>query len=165
MPEDEDHDDVLVSKTSEVFCYSSESTRDIIFQPDHIQNIEMTQDHSLTYARSNVLLSMKKSAPHKTKACLLRTGFVRVSMCVCTASLGGSCNHLAALLYGLEEFVRFGLRDKDKESPTSKLCKWNRPRAKKEVARKVIDVSLHCPTFRLRKCRDPKLLYYPLPPS
>lgn len=66
--------------------------------------------------------SMKKYAPYKTKICLLSSGKVKLALCTCTAGLAGCCNHVAALLYALEEFVRFGLHDEE-ESPTSRLCK------------------------------------------
>ena len=34
--------------------------------------------------------------------------------CVCPAGLAGCCNHVAALLYALEEFVRLGLTEESK---------------------------------------------------
>ena len=34
--------------------------------------------------------------------------------CVCPAGLAGCCNHVAALLYALEEFVRLGLREESR---------------------------------------------------
>ena len=48
---------------------------------------------------------------------------VKIALCTCTAGLGGVCNHIAALLQALEEFVRLELREEDDTSPTSQLCK------------------------------------------
>ena len=89
---------------------------------------------------------MKKTKPYKRKICLLSNGMVKVALCTSTAGLAGSCNHVAALLYALEEFVRFGLRE-EVDSPTSRLCKWNRPRGKKVQPKKVVDVRLHRASF------------------
>ena len=95
------------------------------FRSGHVQQIEMVEGGEFSFVRCNVLPSMKKCAPYKAKVCLLPNGMVKMALCTCTAGLSGCCNHVAALLYALEEFVRFGLRDEE-ESPTSRLCKWNR---------------------------------------
>ena len=91
------------------------------------------------YVRCKILPSMRKTQPHRTKVCLFSdTGMVKMALCTCSAGFGGCCNHVAALLYALEEFARFGHREKDEDSPTSRLC----PRARKEIARRVVDVRM-----------------------
>ena len=107
------------------------------FRSGHVQQIEMVEGEEFSFVRCNVLPSMKKCAPCKTKVCLLPNGMVKMALCTCTAGLSGCCNHVAALLYALEEFVRFGLRDEE-ESPTSRLCRWNRPRLKKVKLKKLL---------------------------
>ena len=107
---------------------------------------------------------MKKTKPYKRKICLLSNGMVKVALCTSTARLAGSCNHVAALLYALEEFVRFGLRE-EVDSPTSRLCKWNRPRGKKVQPKKVVDVRLHRASFGNKRVRAPKAFYNPVPPN
>ena len=105
----------------------------------------------------NVLQSMKKCEPYKSKICLLSSGMVKLALYTCTTGLAGWCNNVAALLYALEEFVRFGLCDVE-ESPTSRLCKWNRPRGKLVKPKKVVDVRLrrvenvHKPQSLLQSC-------------
>lgn len=98
------------------------------FKDGHVQEIEFHDAHgsssstSYCFVRCKVLPSMKKTQPYRVRVCLDRkTCFVSVAYCVCTAGLAGCCNHVAALLYGLEEFVRLGLMEKP-ESPTSRLC-------------------------------------------
>ena len=101
----------------------------------------------------------RKTQPHKTNLCLFSdTGMVKMALCTCTFGLGGCCNHVAALLYALEEFARFGPREKDVDSPTSRLCKWNHSRARREMARRVVVV-------RLQHQFGPKPLYNPVPPN
>ena len=112
----------------------------------HVQQIEMVHRDAFFFVRCNVLPSMKKCTPYKTTICLLSSGMVKLALCTCTAGPAGCCNHVAALLYDLEEFVRFGLRDEE-ESPTSRLCKWNRPRRKRVKPKKVVDVRLHRVSF------------------
>lgn len=118
------------------------------------------------YVRCRVLPSMKKTrAAYDTRVCLQRDGFIHVAYCVCTAGLAGCCNHVAALLYALEEFVRLGLRE-EADSPTSRLCTWNRPRARTVAPCKVEDVRLHRAKFRQKKRqRGPKARYNPVPPN
>ena len=84
------------------------------FKHGHVQNIEYNDlqgNPECCYVRCKVLPSMKKSQPYIARICLRINGLVDVAYCVCTAGLVGCCNHIAALLYTLEEFVRLGLRD------------------------------------------------------
>ena len=83
-----------------------------------MQQTEMVEGKEFSFVTCNVLPSMKKCASYKTKVCLLPNGMVKKALCTCTAGLSGCCNHVAALLYALEGFVRFGLRDEE-EYPTS----------------------------------------------
>ena len=53
-----------------------------------------------------MLPSMRRTQLYRARILLRREGFVEVAYCVCTAGLAGCCNHIAALLYALEEFVR-----------------------------------------------------------
>ena len=69
----------------------------------------------------------------KTKIYLVKifmkdNGEVHTAYCICPAGLAGTRNHIAGLLYALEEFVRLGLREESKLSYISKLQMWNRPR-------------------------------------
>ena len=134
------------------------------FKSGHVQQIEMVHKDASYFVRSNVLSSMKKCAPYKTKICLLLSGMAKLALCTCTAGLAGCCNHVAALLYALVEFVRFGLCD-EKKSPTSRLCKWNRPRDKRVKPKKIIDVRLHRVSFSKKHAQAPKAFYNPVPPN
>ena len=57
------------------------------------------------------------------------SGDIKSASCGCTAGLGpkGSCKHIAALCYALEEFNRIKTTVQY-TACTSKLQEWNRPR-------------------------------------
>lgn len=143
------------------------STKDtIFFKSGHVQQIQIVSTEKYSYVRASVLPSMKKgTGSYKTKVCLLPTGMVEEGVCACSAGLGGCCNHVAALLYALEEFVRFGLREEDHTSPTSRLCAGNRPRARKVKPREVADGNLVKPTFGSKGSSLRRSDYNPVPPN
>ena len=138
------------------------------FKDGHVQAIEfhdLDGNPERCYVRSKVLPSMRKTEPYRARICLFRDGMVEVAYCVCTAGLAGCCNHIAGLLYALEEFVRLGLCD-EPESPTSRLCKWNKPRSKKVAPCKVADIRLSQSQFlKEKRSRGPKAVYNPIPPN
>ena len=67
---------------------------------------------------------------------------VRAAYCVRPAGLAGSFNHVAGLLYALEDFVRTGLSEEAKKTCTDKLMGWNSPRKRKIQPRQVTEVFL-----------------------
>ena len=84
------------------------------FKDGHVQDIEFHDGHGdssqYCFVHCKVLPSMKKTQPYCVRVCFNRRScFVHVAYCVCTAGLAGCCNHVAALLYTLEDFVRLGL--------------------------------------------------------
>ena len=139
------------------------------FANKHVQAIEM---HDLDghpgfcYVRAKVLPSMRKTEPYKVWVCLRRNAAVAAAGCVCTAGLAGSCNHVAGLLYALEDFVVEGLREEDPRSPTSRLCRWNIPRSRKVRPLPIADVRLERARHGgPKRARGNKPCYIPLPPN
>ena len=93
---------------------------------------------------------------------------VRAAYCICPAGLAGSCNHVAALLYGLEDFVRSGLRAEADKTCTEKLKARNRPPARKVKPRQVSEVFLVKQIFwkrEIKRLRITKPHYDPRPIS
>ena len=118
-----------------------------------------------SYVRCSVLPSMKKATVYKCRICMGTDAIVKVALCTCTAGLGDVCNHIAALLYALEEFVRLGLREDD-TSPTSQLCKWNRPRPRRVAPCAVSEVQLSRAKFGAKRTSvKRKAFYNPIPPN
>ena len=70
------------------------------------------------------------SKPYHVWACLKKDigenpgGAVMAAYCTCTAGLKGTCNHVVALLFRVDNAVVTGMT---KLSKTSKLCTWNVP--------------------------------------
>ena len=65
-------------------------------------------------------------------------GHIHTAYCVCPAGLAGCCNHVTALIYALEEFIRLGLREESRLPCTSKLQQWNQPRQRHVAPSRVI---------------------------
>ena len=57
-----------------------------------------------------------KQGTYSIKVCLRPTGMAHLAYCTCTAGLGGVCNHVAGLLYALEDYTRLGLKAEDETS-------------------------------------------------
>ena len=92
-----------------------------------------------------MLPSMVKNKEYTVHICLtesMKEAEVRAAFCVCVAGLGGCCNHVAATIYALEDFVRKGLREEAAKTCTSKLQAWNQPRKKNVTPLRVLDIAL-----------------------
>ena len=97
------------------------------------------------------------------RICLTPSGNVHTAYCVCPAGLAGCCNHVAALLYALEEFVRLGLREESILPCTSRLQQWNRPRCRSVLPSRVVDVAAVKEEYGKQKCRKVRPIYDPRP--
>eukprot|EP00117_Sycon_ciliatum_P049207 scpid108881/ scgid34923/ len=88
---------------------------------------------------------MRKDRKYQVRLCCTTSenprahvSVVSVALCTCPAGLAGSCNHIAGLLYALEDFVRLGFREEVAEACTEKLMQWNRPRTTRIKPRRVM---------------------------
>ena len=99
----------------------------------NIHMIAIDGDH--VYVTCTVLPSMRKDRLYDVRVCCTVPAnssvspHVRAAYCVCPAGLAGSCNHIAALLYALEDFVRLGLREEASKTCTdisrSRPLRWS----------------------------------------
>lgn len=110
-----------------------------------------------------MLPSMVKTKIYAVGIFIKDNGEVHTEYCICPAGLAGTCNHIAGLLYALEEFVRLGLREESKWPCTSKLQVWNRPRERRVSPSRVVEVVVvkeefgKCKRQKLRPIFDPRL--------
>jgi len=131
--------------------------------------VQTIQYHSLPdslgfcYVHAQVLPSMVKSRKYSVKICLTASSNVHTAYCVCPAGLAGCCNHVAALLYALEEFVRLGLREESKLPCTSRLQQWNCPRCRSVLPSMVVDVAAVKEVYGKQKRRKVQPIYDPCP--
>ncbi|XP_052759884.1 uncharacterized protein LOC128246165 [Mya arenaria] len=116
----------------------------------HVQKVEVhliSEECSHCYVQASVLPSFptadKRKSPEYQPWILLSkvTGCIHSAFCNCPAGEGECCNHIGALLYGLEDLTR-----KKTLAPTSKPCAWNNfsmlsaPRKRKLSPRKSEDL-------------------------
>ena len=80
-----------------------------LFRHGHIQKLEIAREDDF---RCGCLPEMKKNLKYKVKLSVCNNveheSEIRFASCACPAGKGprGSCKHIAALCYALEEFVR-----------------------------------------------------------
>ena len=142
------------------------------YKDGHVQNIQfhpLPESSEFCFVEALVLPSMLKTKKYSVRLCLTSEGEVHTAYCVCPAGLAGCCNHIAGLLYALEDFVRLGLREESKLPCTSKLQQWNRPRCRKVPPRRVREVVAVKEEYgRMKKAKvhpiyDPRPLKLQLP--
>ena len=82
--------------------------------------------------------------------------------CGCPAGAGpkGSCKHISALCYSLEEYCRIK-KLRSPQSCTSELQKWNQPRKRKLESRSVEDISFVKHEYGKTKKVEQSVLYDP----
>ena len=100
-----------------------------LFKDGHVQNIVVYEADNFVYVRAACLPEMRKDDTYKIDISLCKSGDIVSATCGCPAGCGpkGSCKHIAALCYALEEFSRIK-KTKDFVACTSKLQTWNHPR-------------------------------------
>ncbi|KAJ8300539.1 hypothetical protein KUTeg_022058 [Tegillarca granosa] len=69
---------------------------------------------------------------YKVFVCLSSKGDVQGGSYDCVAGKGEACNHIAALLFALEDYIAKGLKDLPQDQTrTDGLCQWNKPAKRK----------------------------------
>lgn len=103
-----------------------------LFRHGHVQKIELASDTDRTHIRCECLPEMKKTFTYKLKLSLSSSGDIVYASCPCPAGKGplGSCKHVAALCYALEELKRLK-SSREFQTCTSRLQEWNQPRKRK----------------------------------
>ena len=103
-----------------------------LFKAGHIQSIYISCKDTSHIIRCTCLPEMKKDTLYKINVTLDSAGDITQATSACPAGSGpfGSCKHISALCYALEEFNRTK-QLRSPESCTSRLQKWNHPRKRK----------------------------------
>ena len=103
-----------------------------MFRCGHVQDIMIGYDKHI-YLQAKCLPEMRKDRIYKVVLCMDANVFDVVGAeCGCPAGKGpcGSCKHIAAVCYALEEFSRLG-KLPEFATCTNRLQAWNKPRQKK----------------------------------
>ena len=137
-----------------------------LFKHGHVQKIEPTSTTGKAYIRCNCLPEMKKTMTYKVEMALSESGDIIYASCPCPAGKGplGSCKHVAALCYALEEFARLKCT-REYQSCTSRLQEWNRPRKRKLEPQSVYDIDFSRKTYGSSENNKRKVLNDPRHPS
>ena len=101
-----------------------------MFKDGHVQNICAHISTNFTYYVADCLPEMKKTIPYTIKLIIdNNSADVEYATCKCPAGTGpkGSCKHIAAMCYALEDFTR-ECRLREHVPCTSHLQTWNQPR-------------------------------------
>ena len=101
-----------------------------LFKDGHVQDITACNTGQLMLFRAKCLPEMKKTEVYRVELSQDKmSGDITSALCGCTAGKGpkGSCKHIAALCYALEEFNRIKTTV-HYTACTSKLQEWNQPR-------------------------------------
>ena len=103
-----------------------------MFRCGHVQDIMIGYDKHI-YVQAKCLPEMRKDRVYKVVVCMDENAFDIIGAeCGCPAGKGpcGSCKHIAAVCYALEEFSRLG-KLPEFATCTDRLQAWNKPRQKK----------------------------------
>ena len=121
-----------------------------LFSEGHVQDVCVFTTDVECMVKTVCLPEMKKGWTYvmtiiiDKSSCNLKTG-----ECSCPAGRGllGSCKHLAALCFNLEEFVKIRdtMIDLNEEACTYALQKWNQPRNRRLDSTCVEEISFKCP--------------------
>ena len=139
-----------------------------LFKEGHIQNISVGLSGNTCYIKGKCLPEMKKDRVYELEMCIdTASSSVKRAECTCPAGRGpsGSCKHIAAFCYALEDFVRTRdkLDDNDEASCTSVLQQWNKPRKRRLDSKMVEDISFRNEKFNVESKRNPTDLFDPRP--
>ncbi|XP_062568705.1 uncharacterized protein LOC134230856 [Saccostrea cucullata] len=93
----------------------------------HISNVAMSKlDSNLCYIRGSSTPEERQTAePYKMWLLVQENGTIVSGECTCVAG-DGTCKHIAALLFGLQQFC-LGLNDRTEIGVTDKKAKWTNP--------------------------------------
>ncbi|CAB4012346.1 Poly P3, partial [Paramuricea clavata] len=106
------------------------------FMDGHVQDIKLSIINATSnycFVKAKILASMRTDRVYETWISVVKeTAKVLSADCNCTAGLGEACNHIAALLFAVEDYAKtYNQPSSSSTSCTSKPCEWNKPRSRK----------------------------------
>ena len=140
-----------------------------LFQEGHVQDLTAAVIDNVCHVKGKCLPEMKKDRVYPIDIYVdAGRNSITGAQCTCPAGHGpkGSCKHIAAACFALEDFVRLrsrilNLEDNDQISCTSLLQQWNKPRKRRLDSKMVEDISFVNKKFGAEPKRCPQGLYDP----
>ena len=165
--------DYMINR-KESYCMRAEDWKSFkaggfkLFKEGHVQNILINRDDTKLEVECKCLPEMKKDRVYNlTLRISTETSSVIFAECSCPAGRGphGSCKHIAATLFVLENFYSFyeEARSDDEISCTSKLQKWNQPRKRRLDSQPSKEISFKVEQYDHKPCRISKDFFDPRP--
>ncbi|XP_033730700.1 uncharacterized protein LOC117320144 [Pecten maximus] len=103
---------------------------------------------SIFLCKAQVMASMARKHYTVFTCISSSSGLVLGGSCECVAGKGEACNHVAAVLFALDDFVSEGLNNvPDDVTCTDRLKQWNKPSERVVQAKTVADIKVHKPKF------------------
>ena len=142
-----------------------------LYKEGHVQKVYASISTNVVDVKGICLPEMKKDRTYPLVLTLDKmTADVTNAKCSCPAGQGpsGSCKHLAALCYALEDYVKLRaiIMEAGENSCTSLLQKWNQPRKRRLDSKKVEDIDFSSlPHGKDAPTRIHYKSYDPRPPS
>lgn len=140
-----------------------------LFKDGHVQDIMVNQKDSLLEIKCNCLPEMKKDRIYKIQIDISSdTSDVNHAECTCPAGKGphGSCKHVAAALFALQDFYatyeEMQISEED-VACTSKLQTWNRPRKRRLDSKCASEISFRVEDYYQKPCNHSKEFMDPRP--
>ena len=117
----------------------------------------LQQDSLFCIIKATVLPTQRHDRTYLTSIAVNKTsGIVLHGTCTCTAGKCGSCNHVAALMFLLDDWNRKNSTKEDKPTCTSLPAQWNVPRRQSAEAMRVSELNIVKPEFgKVKEARDP----------
>ena len=115
----------------------------------------LSEDSLYCIIRAKVLPTQRHDKTYDTSIAINKTsGIVLHGVCTCVAGKCGSCNHVAALMFLLDDWNR---KNKDDQPTCTSLpAQWNVPKRQSAEVLKVSDLRIVKPEFgKMKEARDP----------
>ena len=117
-----------------------------LFKEGHVQDISVATRSDECLIKCKCLPEMKKDRVYAIDLSICKpSNSITGAKCTCPAGRGpsGSCKHIAAACFALEDYVR-----SSELSCTDVLQKWSQPSRKRRLDPKPVEeISFHCPVF------------------
>ena len=142
-----------------------------LFKEGHVQSVSAGLSGNTCCVKGKCLPEMKKDRVYELQMCInTDNNSVKGAECTCPAGRGpsGSCKHIAAFCFAIEDFVRTrdkipSSKDSDDVSCTSVLQQWNKPRKKRLDSKMVENISFRNEKFNAEPKRNVGEIFDPRP--
>ena len=141
-----------------------------LFKEGHVQNIMINRQGAVFGVKCRCLPEMKKDKFYNINLDIsMDNSSVMQAECSCPAGKGphGSCKHIAAVLFAIDNFYACyeEAKKEDEVTCTSKLQTWNQPRKRRLDSKAANEISFKVESYLHTPIRKSKDFFDPRPPA